>query len=59
MDVDVFYSCMLTYKLVQLMFLLIRMDELAIERVLKDMKLEIYLPEIIEQGFDDLDTLLV
>ena len=59
MDVDVFYSCMLTYKLVQLMFLLIRMDELAIERVLKDMKLETHLLEIVEQGFDDLDTLLV
>ena len=36
MDVDVVYSCRLTYKLVQLMFLLMNMDELDIEKVLKD-----------------------
>ena len=36
MDVDVVYSCRLTYKLVQLMFLLMKMDELDIEKVLKD-----------------------
>ena len=59
MDVDVFYSCRLTYELVQLMFLSIQMDELDIKKVLKDMKLEIHLLEIVEQGFDDLDTLLV
>ena len=56
MDVDVFYSCRLTYELVQLMFLSIQMDELDIKKVLKDMKLEIHLLEIVEQGFDDLDT---
>ena len=33
------------------------MDELDIEKILKDMKSEICLPEIVEQGLDDLDTL--
>ena len=37
---------------------LMNMAELDIEKVLKDMGLEIYLPEIVEQGFDDLDYLM-
>ena len=34
------------------------MAELDIEKVLKYMGLEIYLPEIVEQGFDNLDYLM-
>ena len=40
------------------MLLWMKMAELDIEQVLKDMKLEIYLPKIVELGFDDLDYLI-
>ena len=35
-----------------------KMAEFNIETVLNDIKLEIYLPKIIEEGFDDLDHLI-